>query len=408
MESTGLRERVLKSLEDRREKVLKGDINCIPLPFPRFREEFPGIEQGKYYLLSGATKSSKTQLANYLILYNTILYMYYNPGIIKAKIFYYNLEETAEAITLRFMSYLLYILSDIRISPSDLRSTNNSKPLDAGILELLNSKQYVEILNLYEEVVQFMPSRNPTGVYKDLQSYAKSNGVVHKKMYTYKDEFGVPKEAEGFDYYSPNDSNEYVFVVIDHISLLETEKGMTLRECINKLSEYMIILRNRYNYIPVVIQQQGLETTNLEAFKSNKIRPTTAGLSDSKYTAKDCDVMLGITNPFSHELPEYLGYDIKTLRGNFRCLEVVLNRSGQSNGICPLYFDGAINFFKELPKPTDSDNLKKVYNKLNTIRDTKTFFAHSIIKSKKELHNRKQKNKFATLLSKLKRKQRND
>jgi hypothetical protein len=53
MEGAGLRERVLKSLEDRREKVLKGDINCIPLPFPRFREEFPGIEQGKYYLLSG-------------------------------------------------------------------------------------------------------------------------------------------------------------------------------------------------------------------------------------------------------------------------------------------------------------------------------------------------------------------
>lgn len=158
MVGTGLRERVLKSLEDRREKVLKGDVNCIPLPFPRFREEFPGIEQGKYYLLSGATKSSKTQLANYLILYNTILYIYYNPGIIKAKIFYYNLEETAEAITLRFMSYLLYILSDIRISPSDLRSTNNSKPLDANILDLLKSKQYVDILNLYEEVVSFMPS----------------------------------------------------------------------------------------------------------------------------------------------------------------------------------------------------------------------------------------------------------
>ena len=68
MDSIGLKERVLKSLEERREKVLRGDINCIPLPFQRFREEFPGIEQGKYYLISGATKASKTQLANYLIL----------------------------------------------------------------------------------------------------------------------------------------------------------------------------------------------------------------------------------------------------------------------------------------------------------------------------------------------------
>ena len=49
----------------------------------------------------------------------------------------------------------------------------------------------------------------------------------------------------------------------------------------------MIIFRNRYNYIPVIIQQQNLETVGLEAFKQNKIRPTMAGLADSKATGKD-------------------------------------------------------------------------------------------------------------------------
>ena len=48
-----LRERVIFNLEERRDKVINGDINCIPLPFVRFREELPGIEQGKYYLISG-------------------------------------------------------------------------------------------------------------------------------------------------------------------------------------------------------------------------------------------------------------------------------------------------------------------------------------------------------------------
>ena len=62
---------------------------------------------------------------------------------------------------------------------------------------------------------------------------------------------------------------------------------MSLRETINKYSEYMMIARNNYHYIPVCVQQQSYETTNLEAYKSNKIRPTMAGLSDSKYTAKD-------------------------------------------------------------------------------------------------------------------------
>lgn len=62
---------------------------------------------------------------------------------------------------------------------------------------------------------------------------------------------------------------------------------MDLRESINKLSEYMVNLRNRYRYIPVVVQQQSTESIGLEAFKLNKIRPTVAGLADSKYTGRD-------------------------------------------------------------------------------------------------------------------------
>ena len=48
-------ERVLQNLKERREKILKGEVNCIPSPFTRFRSEFAGIEQGRYYLLSGIT-----------------------------------------------------------------------------------------------------------------------------------------------------------------------------------------------------------------------------------------------------------------------------------------------------------------------------------------------------------------
>lgn len=51
--SSNLINRVIKLLKDRRDKILNGDINCIPLPFKRFRNELPGIEQGSYYLLSG-------------------------------------------------------------------------------------------------------------------------------------------------------------------------------------------------------------------------------------------------------------------------------------------------------------------------------------------------------------------
>ena len=408
MENTkSLRERVIAGLEERRERILNGDINCIPLPFKRFQSELPGVEQETYYLISGGTKSAKTRLVNYVFVYNTIMYAYYNQGVVCPKIFYYPLEETPESITLRFMSYLLYTLSGKRISPTDLRSTNSEKPLDEEIIDLLRSEEYTNILDFYEEVISFMPSRNPTGVWKDIKSYADAHGIVHTKTCKYKDELGEEHTGEQFDYYEPNNPNEYVFIIIDHVSLLETERNLTLRECINKLSEYMVIFRNRYRYIPVVVQQQSVETTNLDAFKNNKIRPTSSGLSDSKGPSKDCSIMLGITNPFSHELREYLGYDITKFKGEFRCLEVVLNRNGSSYGICPLFFDGAINFFGELPLPNDKVNLEKVYKKLEKIRNTKivsntkSFLSYSLSKKEKELHNKTILSKFAALFNKI-------
>lgn len=375
-------ERILDTLDSRRQRILNGDINCIPSPFRRLSNSFPGIEQDKYYLISGATKSSKTQIANYMFVYTPIMYAYEHPEQLRVKVFYFPLEETPENITLRFMSYLLYTLSGmkIRVSPMDLKSTNASKILDEEILNILKSEKYQKILSFYEENVLFITARNPTGIYKTLKDYANKNGIIHrKKVKITNKETGNTEEVEAFDYYEPYDKKEYVIALTDHVGLLNQETGLGLRETINKFSEYMMIIRNNYHYIPVVVQQQNTETTNLEAFKSNKIRPTMSGLADSKATGKDCSVMFGISNPFSHELPEYLGYDISKLRGNSRFLEVVLNREGESNDMAPLYFDGAVNYFVELPPPKDLVLMQKVYDLIIRLRTpvNKSFFVFS-------------------------------
>ena len=375
-------DRVLNTLEDRRKRVLEGDINCIPSPFRRLSNSFPGIEQDKYYLISGSPKSAKTQVTNYLFVYTPILYAYEHPDQLNVKIFYFPLEETPENITLRFMSYLLYTLSrtKIRISPMDLKSTKANNILDESILTILKSDEYQSILRFYEENVLFMDDRNPTGIHKTLRKYAENNGIIHRKEAEIKNkETGNIELKQVFDYYEPYDKKEYVLCIVDHVSLLSTEQGMNLRESINKLSEYMMILRNNFHYIPVIVQQQSTETTNLDAFKSNKIRPTMAGLSDSKYTAKDCNMMLGITNPFSYEIAEYLGYDITKLRGNARFLEVVLNRDGESNDMVPLFFDGATNFFSELPPSKDTNAMNKVISYIQRLKShaNKSFFAYT-------------------------------
>ena len=325
-----------------------------------------------------------------MFIYDPLFYAYKNPDKIHLKVFYFPLEESVESITLRFMAHLIAKLSNdkIRISPLDLKSTNENKPVPQEILDLLETEEYQNILKFFEETVLFFEDRGPTGIYKQIRSYAEKNGIVHKKKITITNkETGDTEEREVFDYYEPNDPKEYVILLTDHVSLLNPESGMDLRESINRFSEYMVMFRNRYNYIPVVIQQQNTETMGLDAFKAGKVRPTITGLGDSKYTGRDCSVMLGITNPYSHEINNYLGYDISKFKGNIRFLEVVLNREGQSNGIIALYFDGKTCTFKELPPPTDKESIEKVYIYLDKIRNipNKVFmFFNKLFKIKNE------------------------
>lgn len=363
-------DRTLYGIQERRERLLRGGINSIPSKFTRFMSEFIGIEQKKYYIVTGATKSGKTQFASFTFLYTPLLYAYANPDKIRIKIFYYSLEETPEDVTRRFMSYLLYEMRGIRISPTDLESSANN-PVDQKILDYFQEEDIKPILEFYEQHVEFSPSRNPTGVNKEVEDYMRSNGTVHWKKVPIRDDIsGELKEVRAFDYYEPNDPDEYVIVIFDHLSLIQQERGMTLKQTADKLSEYFVILRNRYGVTPVLIQQQSFEMESLDAFKERKLRPTAQGLADTKYTARDCNVLLGIFNPFKHDLPDYKRYNITLLRDNCRFLEVILNRGGSSGGLVALFFDGAICNWCELPRADETEELNKVYQYIKTLGQT--------------------------------------
>ena len=81
----------------------------------------------------------------------------------------------------------------------------------------------------------------------------------------------------------------------------------------------------------------------------------------SLYDNKLADIVLGLFSPFRFGITEYLGYDITILKDRIRFLEVITNRDGEMGGILPLFFDGAVCDFRELPKPDDKAALDKIY-----------------------------------------------
>lgn len=396
-----LRDRVVANLADRRQRIIDGQLNCIPSPFKRFSEDFIGIEQSCYYTVTSFTKGGKSQFTSYTFIYKPLMFCYFTKADIDIKILYFPLEETPERIMQRFISWLLFDFSKgrIRISPRDLRSTTSA--ISQEILDVINTDEIQDILKYFEEHVIFPEeAANPTGIYKYCKSYATAHGKVYTKTKMFKDEFGVEYEKEVFDRYEQDNPNEYRLIIIDTINLIDTERGMTLKQSMDKLSEYCAkYLRNRYFFSPVIIQQQAFDQEGNESFKIGRVRPSVAGLGDSKYTSRDSNVVLGLFSPFRFALKEYEGYDISKFKDNIRFLEMIVNRDGEMGGLCPLFFDGAVCQFNELPRPDDQAGLNEVYKYLKKIRmsTAKTFFSFGIRKVNKGLHIKKIFSKFAAL-----------
>lgn len=372
-----LRNRVLNNLKERRNRLLNNKLNCIPSPFQRFSNDFVGLEQDCMYCITSSTKGSKSQFTSYTFIYKPLMFCYNTNADIGIKIIYFPLEETPERIMQRFISWLLYEHSDgkIRISPRDLRSTQT--PVSQEILDIIASDEIQDIIKYFEDHVIFPDEKcNPTGIYMYCKRYAEEHGTVHTKPGKYTNELGEIIDYQAFDYYEQDNPNEYRIIIIDTINLIDQEKSMNLKQSMDKMSEYCAkYLRNRYHYSPVIIQQQAMQGESTEAIKFNNYTPSVANAGDSKTIQRDVNISLGLFSPFKFGLKEYMGYDIGIFKDNIRFLSILINRDGSMGGVCPLYFDGAVCMFKELPAP-DSPDIKKVYEYLRSNKTKKLFFKY--------------------------------
>lgn len=372
------REEVYARIVERRQRLIEGKVNSIPSPFIRFSDDFIGWEQGVFYLFTSFTKGGKSQLVSYL-LFEAIMFLYENikagrNADLDIKILWFPLEETEDKIMLRFMSWLLNRMSGfkMRYSPRDLQSSKNGKILPEEVLDFMNKKEFTDIVDFFESKVMFSGESNPTGIWKAVKQYCEDNGTVTKKSVITKDDSGTPHTIQVFDKYVPKDPSQYVFFLVDTVNLLDLERGFNKKQTIDKMSEYAISLRNRYNVSPIFIQQQNADNESIDSIKFNRTRPSTAGLGDSKYTSHDANIVIGIFSPFRFGLKEYLGYPIDKLKDHYRTLEVVVNRDGEVGGLVSLFFDGATCNWFELPPASDTTSMNKVYNYIRKIKSNPT------------------------------------
>lgn len=336
--------KVLSTIKYNRDKLLSGGYNVIPWNLPRFQRYLPGIEQGKYYCVTANQKVGKSQLTDFLFVFNP--YHMIKSGIIKNvkyRVLYFSLELSKEAKMTQFVSNTLFIKSNgiLNYDINALSSLKNPIP-DTVLQKLDDYKDYIGNLEKYVRFIDHCRSADHILNYidKDLEKH-------------------------------PKQEDEWIVVIVDHAGLLESNSDADLRNQIGILSKGFVSRRNDYKITPVLIQQQTSSQESLDNFKANKLKPSANGLGENKTTGRDFDVILGIFSPIKHDIPEYLGYDIKLFKDNIRFLEIVEGRFGGTGITCPLYFDGRVTYFKELPIPNTleySAELERI-NKLKSYID---------------------------------------
>jgi len=357
------------NIEQNKKRVEEGRANSILWPsLPKLSNVIPGIEKARYYNVTANSKVGKTQLTDFLFVYEPLKWMMQNPNSgIDLKIFYFSLEVSERMKALAAMSHYLYNNFNVIRSPKELLSLFKDRTVTDELLTLVReNKPFYDHFNKHVKVITNI--RNPFGMYEYVRDYMQKNGKTVKKPGLYK---GEPIQV--FDSYTPNNPNEIVLVIFDHVGLITTEQKKSLHQSLSDLSSiYCLRLRDRYGVSPVFVQQQSAESEKQQFTMRgdsiiNKVKPTPDGLGDNKLTQRDVDLMFGLFNPARHGFKTYGGYDMDKFGDHYRQLSILLNRSGSGNKSIDLFFHGAVNFFKELPHP-DSSDMQKVYNKLDNLK----------------------------------------
>lgn len=342
---------VLSTIETNKQIRDRGGFTCIPwLGMPRFSSVIPGVQRSKYTIVTANSKVGKTQLADYLYMYQPLEFVEQYPDEFDLKIFYFSLEVSKEQKIKAALAHKLYKDKKIVITPENLESHFKDYIISDQTLNTI--KEYGPYFEQFEKRVRFIDNvRTPTGIYRYMKKYAEHNG-----KYVDKNGNKVSIDDEKRHRYIPDNPKEFVIVLIDHFSLFSPPQGASLHHAMTTFSNsYALQMRDLWNYSVVGIQQQAADQEKVKLdYKGNKIvdklKPSADGLGDCKLTGRDCDLMLGLFAPVRYNINTYKGVDITQLGDHYRELSVILNRHGSAMQTLGMFFHGGVTYFEELPR----------------------------------------------------------
>lgn len=224
---------------------------------PKLDSIIGGLQQSRYYCISGATSSGKTALVLYMIY--RILKDYPDEPV---NFVYFSLEIGSEILLSKLMGLYLAEEQGRILTINDILSLD--KIISDADLELLaKAKKWLE--KIENKLYIFDKGLSARILYKDLIPLLES--------------WGKMIDVDGKTRYIKDNPKQRVFVITDHISLARPEEGRTLKAEIDLISAYYVTLKRRFYISPIVLMQQNRDSSSMDRRKADMSEP---GINDTK------------------------------------------------------------------------------------------------------------------------------
>lgn len=264
----------------------------------------------------------------------------------KIKIVYFSLEISASTLLAKILCLYLEEVYGIQITYMQLLSFINTLPDD--------------LYKYVQEAKEWLQSVSDKFIIYDKQlnadSFYAAMMELHKELGTFS------KSDDGKrTVYKPKDPDLMLDVVVDHLLLVNPQKGRTKKEEMDLISTYCVRFRELCQTSFDIIAQENRQAGSVDRRKMDLQEPTLDDIQATSEPAQASDVCIALFSPLKSQLKSYHGYrvidneDGPGMGSALRSAIILKNRYGMANKLVMLGFQGAIGKFVEIPKPDQID-----------------------------------------------------
>lgn len=350
----------------------------LPTGIDAIDRDVYGIQRKAVYTVAAPPKAGKTALVDFLF----VLMPYLLAPLSKVHIIYFSFEIDRIKKEFKFAAFFFYY--DYNIDTFEYRGRqykmsaeyllgkyidHEKKPIPVceehkNMLKTIYVKHIIPLFGEYDQNgkklkngrITFVEEReNPTGLRNYILRHADTHGKFIHETYEVRGVTGTETRTR-ITGYKPNDPEEMLIIVTDHIRKLKKERNFNTKDNIDKWVEYQVELRNwcAYTFVNIIHLNRNLATP--ERLKNNIefLYPTGDDVKDSGNLSEDSDFILTMFNPNEEKygITRHFGTPLvgpheENLYPRYRSLHLVESRDTEAPLHFKLDFRGNVGHFSQ-------------------------------------------------------------